>query len=170
MAVKYVNPEFSTAICGYLWVIGRVIERPAGYNKAPFESVSRHILWPTLTERGIKLIEHVAPPGPRDKLTGHFCALTALTTCHVFFGTQLCQARSITECRVQLLTGCFRQGKSQCLALNQSDAHSCWTRPHLLVLVLVLVLVVVVVVVVVVVQTSRGEIDPKLSQICKLHG
>ena len=37
-------------------------------------------------------------------------------------------------------------------------------------LVLVLVLVVVVAVVVVVVQTSRSEIDPKLSEICKLHG
>ena len=36
-------------------------------------------------------------------------------------------------------------------------------------LVLVLVLVVVVAVVVVV-QTSRSEIDPKLSEICKLHG
>ena len=34
-------------------------------------------------------------------------------------------------------------------------------------LVLVLVLVVVAVVVV---QTSRNEIDPKLSEICKLHG
>ena len=35
---------------------------------------------------------------------------------------------------------------------------------------LVLVLVLVVVVAVVVVQTSRNEIDPKLSEICKLHG
>ena len=39
-----------------------------------------------------------------------------------------------------------------------------------LVLVLVVVVVAVVVVVVVVVQTSRSEIDPKLSEICKLHG
>ena len=45
------------------------------------------------------------------------------------------------------------------------------TSSSFLVLVLVLVVVVaVVVVVVVVVQTSRSEIDPKLSEICKLHG
>ena len=44
------------------------------------------------------------------------------------------------------------------------------TSSSFLVLVLVLVVVVAVVVVVVVVQTSRSEIDPKLSEICKLHG
>ena len=43
------------------------------------------------------------------------------------------------------------------------------TSSSFLVLVIVVV-VAVVVVVVVVVQTSRSEIDPKLSEICKLHG
>ena len=44
------------------------------------------------------------------------------------------------------------------------------TSSSFLVLVLVVLVVVVVAVVVVVVQTSRSEIDPKLSEICKLHG